>query len=69
MRNPQLLPLDLLPVFAPSPAQFLQVFQERLAFLLPEVELAQTRNFGAGVRFQTNARRVTKREVNLTLNP
>lgn len=58
MRNPQLLPLELQPVFAINPAQFLQVYRDRLAFLLPAVELAQTRRLDAGIRFQTNTKRV-----------
>ena len=57
MRNPQLLPLELQPVFALNPALFLQVYRERLAFLLPGVELPQTRNMDAGVRFQTTVSR------------
>ncbi len=59
MRNPQLLPLELQPVFALNPAQFLQVYRDRIAFLLPGVELPATRNMDAGVRFQTTVSRFT----------
>jgi hypothetical protein len=59
MQNPQLLPLELQPVFALDPTQFLQVYRDRLAFLLPGIELPATRNMDAGVRFQTTVSRFT----------
>lgn len=57
MQNPQILPQELHPIFALDPTQFLQAYRDRLAFLLPGVELPATRNMDAGVRFQTTVSR------------
>lgn len=59
IRNPQLLPLELQPIFALNPARFLQVYRDRLAFLLPGIELPQTRSLEAGFRFQKTLSRFT----------
>lgn len=58
-RNPQVLPPLLQEAFIQNPAEFLQIYRDRLAFLLPGVELPQTRNLDAGIRFQTAVSRFT----------
>ncbi|HLM61289.1 MAG TPA: SdrD B-like domain-containing protein, partial [Pyrinomonadaceae bacterium] len=57
MLNPHLLPVELQPVYALNPAQFLQFHRDRLAYLLPGIVVPQTRNLDAGVRLQTTATR------------
>jgi len=59
MRNPQILPLDLQPVFVLNPVLFLQAYRDRLAFLLPGIDLPITRSLEAGIRFQTTVSRFT----------
>jgi hypothetical protein len=59
LRNPRLLPPLLQAAFTENPAEFLQIYRDRLAFLLPGVELPLTRNLDAGVRFQTSVSRLT----------
>jgi hypothetical protein len=58
-RNPQLLPPLLQSAFTLDPTRFLQVYRDRLASLLPGIELPQTRSLDAGIRFQTNFSRFT----------
>jgi hypothetical protein len=53
VRNPQILPALLQEAFLSNPALFLQVYRDRLAFLLGGAELPQTRSLDAGLRFQT----------------
>ncbi|HSK71291.1 MAG TPA: SdrD B-like domain-containing protein, partial [Pyrinomonadaceae bacterium] len=57
--NPQVLPPLLQEAFIQNPAEFLQIYRDRLSFLLPGVELPQTRNLDAGIRFQTAVSRFT----------
>lgn len=59
MRNPQILPLELQPVFALNPVVFLQAYRDRFAFLLSGVDLPVTRSLDAGVGFQKNFSRFT----------
>jgi archaellum component FlaG (FlaF/FlaG flagellin family) len=59
VRNPQLLPPSLQSAFILDPARFLQVYRDRLASLLPGIELPLTRSLDAGIRFQTNFSRFT----------
>lgn len=59
IRNPQVLPPLLREAFTQNPVEFLQIYRDRLAFLLPGIELPQTRNLDAGIRFQTAVSRFT----------
>ncbi len=59
VRNPQLLPAVLQPSFALNPAVFLQIYRDRLASLLPGIELPQTRSMDTGFRFQKTVSRFT----------
>jgi len=59
VRNPGLLPPTLQPAFALDPAAFLRTYNDRLEFLLNGVELPQTRNVVAGMRFQKTVSRFT----------
>jgi hypothetical protein len=59
IRNPQLLPPDLQAAFILDPSQFLQIYRDRLAFLLPSLELPVTSNMNAGIRFQKVVSRLT----------
>lgn len=59
VRNPRLLPPLLQEAFILDPAQFLQIYRDRLAFLLNGIELPQTRSLDAGIRFQTTVSRFT----------
>ena len=59
VRNPRLLPPLLQESFVLNPAQFLNVYRDRLGSLLGGIELPQTRSFNAGVRFQTAVSRFT----------
>jgi hypothetical protein len=59
VRNPQLLPPALQDAFILDPAQFLQVYRDRIAFLLNGIELPQTRSLDAGFRTQTTVSRFT----------
>lgn len=52
VRNPQLLPPLLQNDFISAPVQFLQTNRDRIRFLLPGIELPQTRNLDAGLRLQ-----------------
>jgi hypothetical protein len=52
VRNPRLLPPLLQRAFAVDPALFLETNRDSLAFLLPGVELPQTRGLDAGLRLQ-----------------
>lgn len=52
VRSPQLLPPLLQNAFISDPAQFLQTNRDRIRFLLPGIELPQTRNLDAGLRLQ-----------------
>lgn len=59
VRNPQILPPLLQDAFILDPVQFLQIYRDRLAFLLNGIELPQTRSLDAGLRFQTTVSRFT----------
>jgi hypothetical protein len=59
VRNPRILPPLLQEAFILNPAQFLQIYRDRLAFLLNGIELPLTRSLDAGVRFQTTVSRFT----------
>jgi hypothetical protein len=59
VRNPQILPPLLQEAFILDPQQFLQIYRDRLAFLLNGIELPQTRSLDAGFRFQTTVSRFT----------
>ncbi len=59
LRNPSLLPAQLQPIFLLDPALFLQTYRDRLNTLLYGIELPQTANLDAGVRFQTSVSRFT----------
>ncbi|MBX7174213.1 MAG: pilus assembly protein N-terminal domain-containing protein [Pyrinomonadaceae bacterium] len=54
IRDPQLLPSALQSAFTSDSARFLQLYQDKLAYLLPSVELPQTRNLDAGISLQTS---------------
>lgn len=54
IRDPQLLPSALQSAFTSDSARFLQIYQDKLAYLLPNVELLQTRNLDAGISLQTS---------------
>jgi hypothetical protein len=58
VRNPQLLPPLLQREFTADPVRFLQTNRDTLGFLLPGIELPQTRGLDAGVRLQTAFSRV-----------
>jgi len=59
LRNPSLLPEQLQPIFLLDPVLFIQSYRDRLNSLLYGIELPQTANFDAGVRFQTSVSRFT----------
>jgi SdrD B-like domain/Pilus formation protein N terminal region len=59
IRNPSLLPLQLQPIFLIDPALFLRTYRDRLNLLFPGLELPQTSNLDAGLRFQTAVSRFT----------
>lgn len=59
VRNPQLLPPPLQAAFVLDPALFLQTYRDRISFLLPGIELPQTRNLDAGILFQKTFSRFT----------
>ncbi len=58
VRNPQLLPPLLQREFTTDPVRFLQTNRDLLGFLLPGIELPQTRGLDAGVRLQTAFSRI-----------
>ena len=59
IRNPQLLSPVLQSAFVLDPALFLQTYRDRIGFLLPGVELPQSRNLDAGILFQKTVSRFT----------
>jgi hypothetical protein len=59
VRNPQILPPLLHAAFIADPAQFFELYRDRLASLLEGIELPLTRRIDAGFRFQTTISRFT----------